>query len=111
MPAALSPTLRISLGAAALLTAGAGAVEAAGAPAAVRFAIAGIALAALAAVVGESIEAVGERVGPGATGLLQSTLGNLPELLVGIFALRQGLLTVVRAALIGSMLGNLLLVL
>jgi len=76
-----------------------------------RFVLAGLALAALAAVVGQSIEQVGERLGPGATGLLQSTLGNLPELLVGIFALRAGLTTVVQAALVGSVLGNALLVL
>ncbi|MHB8505474.1 MAG: calcium:cation antiporter [Acidimicrobiales bacterium] len=97
--------------AAAALTAGAGAAQAAGAPAAVRFVVAGLALAALAAVIGEGIEAVGERVGPAATGILQSTLGNLPELLVGIFALRQGLYDVVRATLVGSILGNTLLVL
>ncbi len=96
---------------AAVLTAGAGATQAGGASAVVRFFVAGLALAALAAVIGESIEAVGERVGPGPTGILQSTLGNLPELLVGIFALRQGLYDVVRATLIGSILGNALLVL
>jgi Ca2+:H+ antiporter len=75
------------------------------------FAISGVALAALAALVGQSIEQVGERVGPGATGLLQSGLGNLPELFVGIFALRAGLVGVVRAALVGSILANTLLVL
>jgi Ca2+:H+ antiporter len=42
---------------------------------------------------------------------LQSTLGNLPELFVGIFALHDGLITVVRAALVGSVLGNAVLVL
>jgi Ca2+:H+ antiporter len=77
----------------------------------VTFAISGVALAALAALVGQSIEQVGERVGPGATGLLQSALGNLPELFVGIFALRAGLVGVVRAALVGSILANTLLVL
>jgi Ca2+:H+ antiporter len=62
-------------------------------------------------VVGQSIERVGERLGPGPTGLLQSTLGNLPELFVGIFALREGLTAVVRAALVGSVLANAVLVL
>ncbi len=94
-----------------MLIAGAGATQAGDASAVVRFVVAGLALAALAAVIGESIEAVGERVGPGPTGILQSTLGNLPELLVGIFALRRGLYDVVRATLIGSILGNALLVL
>jgi Ca2+:H+ antiporter len=77
----------------------------------VTFLIAAVALAALAAVVGQSIEQVGERLGSGATGLLQSALGNLPELFVGFFALRAGLVDIVRAALVGSILGNTLLVL
>jgi Ca2+:H+ antiporter len=88
-----------------------GVLVAAGAPPVTRFVLAGLALAALAALVGQSIEQVGERLGPGPTGLLQSTLGNLPELFVGIFALRAGLTQVVRAALVGSVLGNAVLVL
>jgi Ca2+:H+ antiporter len=76
-----------------------------------RFVTAGLALAALAAVVGMAIEQVGDRLGPGATGLLQSTLGNLPEFFVALFALREGLTGVVQAALVGSVLGNALLVL
>jgi Ca2+:H+ antiporter len=75
------------------------------------FILSACALAALAALVGQSIEQVGERMGPGPTGLLQSALGNLPELFVGIFALRAGLVNVVRAALVGSVLSNVLLVL
>jgi Ca2+:H+ antiporter len=43
--------------------------------------------------------------------VLQSALGNLPELFICIFALRAGLVDVVRAALVGSILANLLLVL
>jgi Ca2+:H+ antiporter len=53
---------------------------------------------------------LGSRLGPGATGILQSSLGNLPELFVCIFALRAGLSNLVQAALIGSILGNLLFV-
>src|SRR6185369_14455557 len=45
------------------------------------------------------------------TGVLQSALGNLPELFIAFFALRAGLLSVVQAAIIGSILANLLLVL
>src|SRR5439155_15633881 len=56
-------------------------------------------------------EQLGERLGTNATGILQSFLGNLPELFIGIFALRAGLVTVVQAALVGSVLGNSLLVL
>ena len=75
------------------------------------FILAGAALAFLAAVVGEATEQVGARLSPGATGILQSTIGNLPELFVAIFALRAGLLVVVQTSLIGSILGNSLLVL
>src|SRR5689334_8268346 len=70
------------------------------------FVVAAIALALLAKLVGDGTEQVGEHLNPGATGLLQALLGNLPELFIGIFALRAGLLNVVQAALIGSILGN-----
>src|SRR4029078_9668134 len=65
----------------------------------------------LASVVGAATEHLGDRMGPGATGVLQSALGNLPELFICIFALKAGLVEVVQAALIGSILANLLLVL
>ncbi len=110
MAPALTPSLRRTFALGAVLVAGAAATEAARAPALFRFVVSAVAIAALAAVVGESLEVIGERVGPGATGLLHSVVGNLPELLVGIFALRRGLVGVVQAALVGSVLGNLLLV-
>src|SRR2546430_2562977 len=75
------------------------------------FVVAAGALALLAALVGQATEQVGERLGSGATGVLQSALGNLPELFVGIFALRAGLIEVVQSAIVGSILGNSLLVL
>jgi Ca2+:H+ antiporter len=77
----------------------------------VAFVISGAAVCLLAALVGRSVEQLGDRFGPGATGVLQSALGNLPELFICIFALQAGLVDVVRAALIGSILANLLLVL
>lgn len=77
----------------------------------VAFVVAGVALATLAALVGDATEHLGERLSPGATGVLQSAIGNLPELFVAIFALRAGLVAVVQAALIGSILANSLLVL
>ncbi len=70
-----------------------------------------LALASLAAVVGEATDELGARLNPGATGVLQSALGNLPELFIGFFALRAGLVVVVQTALIGSILANSLLVL
>ena len=75
------------------------------------FAVSGIALAGLAAMVGEGTDQLSHRFGPGATGVLQSALGNLPEFFIGVFALRAGLVDVVRSALIGSILANTLLVL
>jgi Ca2+:H+ antiporter len=75
------------------------------------FVAAGIAIAVLAVLVGVAVDQIADRLGAGATGVLQSALGNLPELFIGIFALRQGLITVVQAAVVGSILANLLLVL
>jgi len=75
------------------------------------FVVSALAIAVLASLVGRSVEQLGDRLGAGATGVLQSALGNLPELFVCIFALRAGLLKVVEAAVIGSILGNILLVL
>ncbi|HEY0443381.1 MAG TPA: hypothetical protein VGC90_04075, partial [Candidatus Limnocylindrales bacterium] len=75
------------------------------------FVVAAIALAGLAGVVGSGTDQLGQRLGPGATGVLQSALGNLPELFISLFALRSGLVVLVQTALIGSILANSLLVL
>jgi len=80
-------------------------------PAVPRFAVATLALAGLAWVVSFATEQLAERFGPGVTGMMQSTLGNLPELFVVIFALQKGELVVAQTALIGSILANALLVL
>lgn len=74
------------------------------------FVVTAAALALLAMIVGDATEQLGSRLGPGATGVLQSSLGNLPELFVCIFALKAGMVGLVQAALIGSILGNALLV-
>ncbi len=55
------------------------------------------------------MDQLADRLGPGAVGTLQAALGNLPELFVCTFALHHGLTAVVSAALIGSILGNMLL--
>ena len=75
------------------------------------FVVTAVALASLASVVGEATDQLGTRLGAGPTGVLQSALGNLPELFISIFALRAGLVVVVQTALIGSILANTLLVL
>jgi Ca2+:H+ antiporter len=75
------------------------------------FVVAALALALLATLVGRSVEALGDRLGAGATGVVQSALGNLPELFVVLFALRDGLNDVATATIVGSILANVLLVL
>jgi len=77
----------------------------------VVFILSAAALAGLAALIGQATEQLGHRFGPHATGILQSALGNLPELFISIFALQAGLVVVVQTALIGSILANSLLVL
>ena len=64
----------------------------------------------LAGLIGEATEALSAKTGPRLGGLLNATMGNAAELLIGVFALSQGLLDLVRASIIGSILGNLLLV-
>jgi Ca2+:H+ antiporter len=81
------------------------------APAVAAFAAATLALAGLAWVVSFSTEQVGERFGPAVTGVLQSTLGNLPELFIVIFALRAGETIVAQTSILGSLFANALLVL
>ena len=108
---ALQTSQRLAMVSAVVFTLAAGLTTAAGASNVARFVLSALAIASLAAVVGQSIDQVGEYLGPGATGLLQSSLGNLPELFVSIFALRQGLTAVVQSALAGSVLANVLLVL
>ncbi len=75
------------------------------------FVLATIALAGLAWIVSFSTEQVGQRFGPAITGVMQSTLGNLPEFFVVIFALNAGQKVVAETAILGSILVNALLVL
>lgn len=75
------------------------------------FIISAISLALLASLVGRSVEGLGDRLGAGATGVLQSALGNLPELFVVLFALKAKLYEVATATIVGSILANVLLVL
>jgi Ca2+:H+ antiporter len=64
-----------------------------------------------AAMMGRATEELAARSGPGIGGLLNVTFGNAPELIIALFALGKGLHEVVKASLIGSILGNILLVL
>ena len=101
---------KIIIGLCIVATIATGSLHYAGANSVLTFGVAAAALALLAMIVGDATEQLGSRLGPGATGILQSGLGNLPELFVAIFALRAGLDHVVQAALVGSILGNSLLV-
>ncbi len=109
--AGMTPLERTALSIIAVLTALAGVANFGTWSAVPRFALATLALAGLAWVVSFATEQLGERFGPGITGMLQSTLGNLPELFVVIFALQKGELVVAQTAIIGSVLANALLVL
>ncbi len=64
-----------------------------------------------AAVMGEATEQIAAKTGPGIGGLLNVTFGNAPELIIAFFALREGLQEVVKASIVGSIVGNILLVL
>jgi Ca2+/Na+ antiporter len=75
------------------------------------FALSALATLPLSALLGRATEELSARAGPTIGGLLNATLGNLAELIIAAFALRAGLIGLVKASITGSILGNLLLVL
>ncbi len=75
------------------------------------FIFSAIGLIPLAALIGRATEDLEYYVGPIAGGLLNATFGNAPEIIIGIFALQQGLISVVKASITGSIISNALLVL
>jgi Ca2+:H+ antiporter len=75
------------------------------------FATAAITIVPLSKIVGSATETLGGYLGPTLGGLLNASMGNAPELIIGIFALKNGLISVVKASLTGSIIGNLLLTL
>jgi Ca2+:H+ antiporter len=75
------------------------------------FVVSALALVPLAAILGAATEEVAVHTGPKIGGLLNATLGNAAELIITIVALREGLVTVVKASIAGSIIGNVLLVL
>jgi Ca2+:H+ antiporter len=86
-------------------------VELAHADPVIVFGTAALGVIPCAAVMGEATEAIAARTGPGIGGLLNVTFGNAPELIIAFFALIEGLQEVVKASLVGSVIGNVLLVL
>jgi Ca2+:H+ antiporter len=77
----------------------------------VLFFLSALAIVPLAKFIGEATEELSARSGPALGGLLNATFGNATELLIGLFAIRKGLIELVKASLTGSIVGNLLLVL
>ena len=75
------------------------------------FVLSALGVIPMARYIGESTEALAHYTGPRIGGLLNATLGNAAELIITIFAIREGLLELVKASITGSILGNLLLVL
>lgn len=75
------------------------------------FVVAAVALAGIAYVIGEATDQLGNHLSASATGIIQSAVGNLPELFVCIFALQAGAVAIVQAALIGSILATAVLIL
>ena len=75
------------------------------------FAAAALGVIPTAAVMGEATEHLAAQTGPGIGGFLNVTFGNAPELIIAFFALKEGLQEVVKASIVGSIIGNILLVL
>lgn len=79
-------------------------------PPALTFLVACLGVIPLAGYMGEATEHLAERTGPAMGGLLNATFGNAAELIIAVVALNAGLVTLVKASIIGSILGNLLLI-
>jgi Ca2+:H+ antiporter len=75
------------------------------------FVAAALAIVPLAGMMGQATEELAKHLGASWGGLLNATFGNATELIIGMFALHQGLIELVRASIVGSIIGNLLLVL
>ncbi len=79
-------------------------------PPLLTFAAAAVGIVPLAGLMGRGTEALAARAGHRVGGLINGTLGNAAELIITFFAIRAGLLELVKASITGSILGNLLLV-
>jgi Ca2+:H+ antiporter len=99
-PYLLAPLIPIAVG-----------LDLAGVPATVVFAASALGIIPTAALMGRATEELAARSGPGIGGLLNVTFGNAPELIIALFALGKGLQEVVKASIVGSIIGNILLVL
>jgi Ca2+:H+ antiporter len=98
-PYLLTPLILVAVG-----------LDLAGAPPTIVFVASALGIIPTAALMGRATEELAARSGPGIGGLLNVTFGNAPELIIALFALGQGLQEVVKASIVGSILGNILLV-
>lgn len=98
-PYLLTPLIPIAVG-----------LELAGVSAVIVFATSALGIIPTAALMGRATEELAARSGPGIGGLLNVTFGNAPELIIALFALGKGLQEVVKASIVGSIIGNILLV-
>ncbi len=74
------------------------------------FLCAALAVVALAKFTGQATEEIAALTGPTIGGLVNATFGNATELILGLVALRAGLVEVVKASITGAIISNLLLV-
>lgn len=82
-----------------------------GQPPVIQFFSSALAIVPLAALMGQATESIAAHAGPRLGGLLSATFGNAVELIIGIFSLQEGLTSLVKASITGSIIGNLLFVL
>ena len=108
LPAGIMPKFAVPLAALIPLAA---LLEHSGASELLVFLAAALALIPCSAVMGRATEHLADRAGPGIGGLMNVTFGNGPELIIALVALSEGFHELVKASLVGSILGNVLLVL
>lgn len=77
----------------------------------IQFLLIALSIIPLAALLGEGTEELTKHTGPKLGGFIGATFGNLTELIISIFALKAGLLDIVKSSIAGALIGNLLLVL
>lgn len=104
-------TIKVAYAVTTALTVAAIIVELLHGPILLVFVLAALALVGLAWVLGQATESLGHHAGPRIGGVLNATFGNAAELIITVFALSAGLTTVVKASIIGSVIGNVLFVL
>jgi Ca2+:H+ antiporter len=110
-PTGLDRNQRMIFGVIGVVSIAALLLRVADAPPVLVFVIAGIAVAGLAYVLGVATEEAGASTGPTLSALLNATFGNAAEAIIVILAVREGLVEVAKASIVGSVLGNLLLIL